>query len=245
MPSRFPDLSADDVHVALFLPSGGVLLASRILDDLQRYLCSRGVAIHDQNAITELDDATVYFADGTTLEADLVVVAAGAWLPRFLPAIAHEVIPSRQTVVYFDLPVEAHDAWRTRPMILDIDKDSGFYLVPPVAGASLKVGDHRFNLTGDPRNQTRPEASEIEPIVRSTLHRLPEFANYPILRSDVCFYTVAPDERFRYVRQGRFRVVTGFSGHGFKFGPLIGERLAEMLFEERPELAFKRWLAGF
>jgi glycine/D-amino acid oxidase-like deaminating enzyme len=43
----------------------------------------------------------------------------------------------------------------------------------------------------------------------------------------VCFYTVSADERF-VVRPlaERTWLATGFSGHGFKFGALVGETLA-------------------
>jgi glycine/D-amino acid oxidase-like deaminating enzyme len=58
----------------------------------------------------------------------------------------------------------------------------------------------------------------------------------------VCFYTVAPGERFVVEAYGRAFLVSACSGHGFKFGPLIGLRLAEAIEGKRRDLT--SWAAG-
>ena len=50
--------------------------------------------------------------------------------------------------------------------------------------------------------------------------------------SAVCIYTLSPDRHFiidRHPHHERVALATGFSGHGFKFAPVIGEMLADLL----------------
>ena len=48
------------------------------------------------------------------------------------------------------------------------------------------------------------------------------------LRAETCLYTNTADERFVLERRGNLVVGSPCSGHGFKFAPLIGERLAAL-----------------
>jgi sarcosine oxidase len=52
------------------------------------------------------------------------------------------------------------------------------------------------------------------------------------LHAAACMYTVTPDEHFVIARHPRHpdsvTVACGFSGHGFKFTPVVGEILAEL-----------------
>jgi glycine/D-amino acid oxidase-like deaminating enzyme len=55
---------------------------------------------------------------------------------------------------------------------------------------------------------------------------------------------VAAAEEFIAESRGAAWILTGFSGHGFNFGPLIGEALAEVVGGRRPADQFGRWMSG-
>ena len=59
-----------------------------------------------------------------------------------------------------------------------------------------------------------------------------------------CFYSVAEGERFIAEPIGRAWVLAGFSGHGFKFGAVIGEAVAAALSGRRPAGRADAWAAG-
>jgi sarcosine oxidase len=46
-----------------------------------------------------------------------------------------------------------------------------------------------------------------------------------------CLYTTTPDESFVFERAGRVVVGSACSGHGFKFTPAIGRKLADLALE--------------
>jgi len=82
------------------------------------------------------------------------------------------------------------------PMILDIDPESGFYLVPPVLETKMKLGNPRFTLTGDPNCDRIAGEAEAQGIYQQLEKRLAEFSRYRLKHARTCFYTVAPQERF-------------------------------------------------
>jgi glycine/D-amino acid oxidase-like deaminating enzyme len=60
------------------------------------------------------------------------------------------------------------------------------------------------------------------------------FANGGVSRSHVCLYTMTPDNHFvvdRHPEQPGLAYAAGFSGHGFKFAPVIGEALADLALD--------------
>jgi glycine/D-amino acid oxidase-like deaminating enzyme len=61
------------------------------------------------------------------------------------------------------------------------------------------------------------------------------------VRADTCLYTMTPDEDFVLDRVGSVVVGAGFSGHGFKFGPLIGEVLAALAMGQDPGIDLGRF----
>jgi glycine/D-amino acid oxidase-like deaminating enzyme len=241
-----PLFEATGIARALHLESGGVLLADRILQALARHLGGRGVRMHPQApvAAVDLERGRVQLADGRRVEADRVVVAAGVWATRLLPELRDRVRASRQVLVYVDPPPDLAPLWDRAPMVLDIDADAGFYLVPPVRGTRLKIGDHRFTLRGDPDGDRTATSEETRAVLDLCRDRLRRFEEYRVADTRVCFYTVAPDERFIVELRGRGCVISACSGHAFKFGSVIGLAVAEALEGRRDGEALRRWAAG-
>ena len=225
---RFSMLGTDGIGAALHMASGGVLLAGPIVAALARHLRGRGVRFVRGRA-TEADPAraSLTLEDGTCHQADRLVLAAGPWAPRLLPGLAGRVTPSRQIVVYVEPPAQHRAAWDLAPMLLDLSAQGGFYAVPPVAGTPLKIGDHRFSLQGDAEDPREASAAEAEAILALARPRLRDAGAYRVLGARACYYDVEPEERFIVEPLGeRCIVMSGFSGHGFKFGALLGLAVA-------------------
>ena len=178
--------------------------------------------------------------------ADLLIVAAGPWTARLLPAMAARITPSRQVAAYLEPPAEQIEAWRSAPMVLDQLEfaKGGFYAVPPVGGTALKIGDHGFSLRGEPDLEREPTAEDVAAALAVARTRLVGFERYRVQGARTCFYSVTEDERFIAQPVERAWVLAGFSGHGFKFGAVIGEMLATTLDGARTPAAMTAWAAG-
>ncbi len=243
---RFPTLDASRVAAAFTLESGGVLMASRIVAALARQLREAGALVREETPVARVDlaAATVELTDGATLSGDALVVAAGPWVTRLVPALEATLTPSRQVVVYLIPPDDLAAQWAVSPLILDFDQEAGFYLVPPVLGSGLKIGDHRFSLTGDPNRDREATPEEARSVAAFAGARLCDFDRYQIARAKTCFYTVEKDERFVVRSIGRGLVVSACSGHAFKFGSVIGERVADTVAGRWAVPRLQRWIGG-
>jgi glycine/D-amino acid oxidase-like deaminating enzyme len=245
---HLPFLRLDAARFALFTPTGGALFAARILEDLAAFLTDRRAPLHARTPVVEVDplQAAIRTADGREHRADALVLAAGPWTPDLLPALAGRVTPSRQVALYLEPPPELRAAWAAAPMLLDQIEAAagGFYAVPPVDGTPLKVGDHGFSLTGHPDRERKPSAAELETVLALAGSRLPDLARYRVLEARTCFYSITEGERFIAERVGNAWVLAGFSGHGFKFGALMGERVAAAIAGDLAADELATWAEG-
>jgi sarcosine oxidase len=200
---------------ALYQPEAGVVYAERALRAF-----ARGLDIRDGQRVEALDD----------LDEPVVVVTAGPWARRLLaPAgIDLPVVETRETVAYFRLegPVPAVVA----EVVI---RGHGFYaLSDPEYG--LKVGSHMRGRRSDPDEEGGPDPELVREIADWTAERFPLVDPEPT-HAESCFYTSTDDERFILERHGRIVVGSACSGHGFKFGPAIGTRIAALAAEALAE----------
>jgi len=244
---RFPQLNAGGVERAFWLDTGGVLFAQDIVTALARHLATQShVGLHADMQIrtVDLEHGRVTARDGTVHEADMVVVAAGAWVGRLLPT-GRRLVPSRQIVIYFHLPEDQRAVWARGPMIIEKTGDVGLYFVPPMEGRGFKVGDHEFSRSGDPDGSREAHEEEIRPLLERCRGLFKGFDSWRTDRLKVCFYTVTEDERFVVEKPGaKGWVMSPCSGHGFKFGALMGLELARTIATNRDALQHARWAAG-
>ena len=245
--ARFPQLNAGGVERAFWLDTGGVLFAQDIVAALARRLAnSPNVRLHANTPVraVDLEHGRVTANSGQTHDADVVVVAAGAWTGRLL-AMGQRLVPSRQIVIYFRLPEEQRAVWAKGPMIIQKTGDVGLYFVPPVDGRGFKVGDHGFSLSGDPAGSREATEEEIRPLLERCRGLFKGFDTWRTDRLKACFYSVTEDERFVVEKtSAKGWVMSPCSGHGFKFGALMGLELARTIASGRDAAAHARWAAG-
>jgi glycine/D-amino acid oxidase-like deaminating enzyme len=173
-------------------------------------------------------------SDGAALAADRYVFACGPWLGRLWPdLLGDRISPSRQEVFFFGTPPgEA----RFLPERLPVWLDNGtrrFYGIPGSGGRGFKVADDTRGAAFDPTAGERVPSPEGLRAARDYLaFRFPGLRGAPLLDSRVCQYENSPDGRFiidRHPDAENVWVVGGGSGHGFKHGPAVGERVADLV----------------
>jgi monomeric sarcosine oxidase len=230
---RFPQFRPDAYDAITWNPTGGMLHASECLVALTKRLTARGGTLREGAQVTRVEPLVqggrVTLTDGTRLTADRVIVTAGPWVHDVLPELNLPIRPTRQQVCYFsDLPRPDLFAVGRFPIFLVGMNQYGFPLQGP---GWFKVGLHAFGETANPNTGYKPDMDEVE-AVRDFLRRvIPDAAEGRLALVDRCMYDATPDEDFILDHHpGGAGVVigSGFSGHGFKFGLLIGELLAAL-----------------
>ncbi len=241
---RYPYLSALDVRYGLLQRQGGMLFAERIVTALAAWL---GERVRPASAVAALEPAAaaVRLADGTRLAADRLLVAAGPWLGRLVPELAAQVVSHRQVVVSLAPPADLQEAWESGPCIVDFGGDDGLYGFPPSATTRLKVGWPGYRQPGEPDLARTVRGDEPPRILAEFRPHIARLDEYRILGARSCCYSMTADQRFLVVPLGeRCFVASPCSGHGFKFGAVLGQKLAAGLTGQLAPDQLTAWAAG-
>lgn len=174
------------------------------------------------------------------LVAPKVVLATGAWADRLAGLDRYPLSVTRQSVHWFgtDRP-DDFDADRFPVYLWDApgDVERQLYGFPRLsAETGVKAAIYRGSATAinpDKLDRTVTEA-DLDPVRELLARLLPELAGEPV-DSSVCMYPAAAGDDFvlgpHPGSSGRVVLAVGFSGHGFKFTPVVGEIVADLVIE--------------
>jgi sarcosine oxidase len=232
----FPLLRFDDEDAIMLDRTAGVLAAHDTMVGLREWLSGQGVEFRDSVAVTRLQAAAQAIGldtDAGKLKARAVVVATGAWLGELLPEWQAEITALRQHVGYVQVAApQAAIEVGAFPVWCRIGEDSKdfAYGLPEFGGPGLKLAQHRTVGVADDAN-VLPQSNGTVALASLATARL-TVPVISVLRSEHCMYAVTPQEQLHVVRSKldpRIVAVAACSGHGFKFGPVIGEQVADLI----------------
>jgi sarcosine oxidase len=213
---------------ALLQPQGGIVLADKALTALAGAVSEHGGRVLEETpvlSVTENGGGVRIDLDSGSLEARTAVVTAGAWAPRLVDL--PEAVTTRETTAYFE-----HDG--PMPSIIDSTLEDGVHgdalyaLAAP--GQGTKAGIHKSGRPTNPDGAAMPDYDVADAAGEWLARRFPGFSPTHV-RVETCLYTNLEDEQFTCERRGRIVVGSACSGHGFKFAPAIGKRLATLAIE--------------
>jgi glycine/D-amino acid oxidase-like deaminating enzyme len=233
----FPSLRTDDLAFVLHEPEAGILRAREATRALARRAVARGAVL--QRADARPDGTRVLLDDGRRLEADHVVWACGAWLARVFPELV-DVRVTQQDLFFF----EAGPTWSTPPLPGFVDYDGAAYGLGALDGNGLKLGPDVDGPAFDPDRWPRTPHPDSERRTREYLAwRFPALANAPLSSHAVCQYSLTRDTHLIAAPHPEHGSAVwlygGGSGHGFKHGPALAERMVRWLTEDAgPEPRF-------
>ncbi|HZS43855.1 MAG TPA: N-methyl-L-tryptophan oxidase [Blastocatellia bacterium] len=231
---HYPQLKLNDFAYAIYEPGARMLLSERATAAYLKLAGDAGVEIQEDTEVIgfetkgDLTEAVVT-ESGERIESEFVLITTGAWTRVLLPILAGLLKVTRQEVVYLKQP-DKNFSPGTFPVFIDFD--SGYYLLPAFDG-NVKIANHV--PTAD-AGQGLPMGTVSDSFIqncREFLGRtIPALERAETTETRICFYNLTPDEDFiidRHPEWANCWVATGFSGHGFKFAPLIGRSLTELI----------------
>ena len=238
-----PALSLPGDAWGLLTERAGVLFADRIVADLAAWLFRNGVSLLANSLVAHLDLAPARLAldGGAEIDADAIVVAAGAWTGLLLPGFAARVQPVRSVVGYVRPPEALRPAWAEGPALFLITAASHLYCLPPVDGTGLKFGGAPNLRAGDPDAPLKVGNEDLSQIAVAFSPYLADPEGHRMIRGAGACYADPADKRFIIERHGKAVVVTGCGGRMFKFGALVGQRIAQSLGEASRGEALATW----
>lgn len=189
----------------------------------------------------------VELEDGSTVEADLVILATGAWTGKLID-LRGRAEATAQVLAYVQLSEDERNALRDMPVLLNMS--TGMFIIPPTMDGVLKVARHGYGYR-NPVRVPHPERvgvgeemeislpaddfetlpAEGETACRDMLKdTVPWLGERAFCHTRLCWYMDTPTGDFLVDWHPRYEglfLATGGSGHGFKFLPVLGEKIMD------------------
>lgn len=232
----YPQFRFDDGYEGVLERGAGFLYVEECVRAHLDAARSLGATIQADEAVTgwQSDGRSVVVttANGEYRAAGLVLTA-GPWAGGLLARHGARLHVMRQTMLWFGTADDAAFRRDRFPIFLAEVPGGPFYGLPVIDGRGLKVARHY----GAPELRSPEEVERAirpadEPPVRQFLDTYLPAVNGPLRYGQTCIYTLTPDRHFlidRHPDYPNVAVAGGFSGHGFKFAPVVGEVLGDLV----------------
>jgi sarcosine oxidase len=257
---RFPAFLLPRDYVAVLQPDGGYLFAEQAIFALARLAKDAGADLRTGETVVDIvprSHGITVKTDKGSIDAGAVVVTPGAWfhslLDRFLPRLREALKVHRQVLAWFEPINPSLFTPKKFPVLILASEYGNHYGIPPhdmfPYNGLLKIAKHDFDgphITPD--NYDRTITAEDEEAIRVALRQHLPAANGKLAATRTCLYTTTADRHFLidHVR-GYPQIIfaSPCSGHGFKFAPVIGEILADLVLTNKkiPQFGLERLLA--
>lgn len=235
LPNAFSTLHVDDYDVAVSDTSAAYSDGADIASGFARAASKQGATI-----MTDVTVETLRTGNGSisgvvtssgTIDCHDVVLTAGPWSPQLLEPFDVEIPlqTTREQVVILEPPAHAPEDLLERLPTTDLPSGDGY--IRPDFGNRILVATHHTDEEIDPDSYIR---SADEAIILDIAEELAEFcpllSDSKLVNSYAGVYSTTPDHDFIIdeVSPGVY-LACGFSGHGFKHGPAVGQILTDLV----------------
>lgn len=245
MSDRLPGFRVPDGFEAIIEPDAGYIHVEESVRTHVELACRHGAEFLCGESVKSWasDGRRVSVrTESQRFEAASLVITPGPWAPQFpgLEGVLPKLTLKRKPLLWHGVRSNVHNIDRNGIAFYYEMPYGLFYGFPSIDGKTLKVAEHSGGRTiDDPLKVERSMLDEdVDLVARFLQEAMPELDPTPT-RHAVCIYTMTPDQHFivgRHPEYSNVAIGAGFSGHGFKFTPVIGEALADLATECRTEL---------
>lgn len=232
---RFPAMNIPDDWETCYTTRSGAIELQPALRAMGRELVEAGGHLETNCQVTAWnasDEGVSVESDGGTFSADALIITAGAWNSRMLNGLDLPLEVWRIPVLWFTssqpetITPDACPCW-----MAEFD-GTITYGIPQIGATGMKAGVHSQGIRSDPDTVDREvHQSDIDEVIGPFMRTYLNGFTGDVDSSTVCMYTMTPDEHFlidRHPEHANVAFAAGFSGHGFKFAPVVGKHLVDL-----------------
>jgi sarcosine oxidase len=246
---RWPQLSPARDFVAGLEVEAGLLFPELCIELLISEAEKAGASLHfgeQADGWSDSGDRVHVHTNRGRYEAGRLLLAAGARNKKLAGQFGAQLLPKRVPVQWIDPPAATNfnlgafpvNFWQLPAFeVTDTCKYSEFYSIPITrSGGRVKVAAHNGLEDCDPdRLDEDVSTQEVQGIMKFIKDYIPTLKPSDSF-SNICMYTLTPDGEFSLgaLPDHDNVFIAGLAGHGFKFAPVLGEILADMLEGNAP-----------
>lgn len=235
LPSNWEVLAEDE---------GGYLLVETGIQTMLKLAENQGAKRLDNTTVSNLQEQ----ANGIQVDTDTgiltcrsAIISAGPWVTDLVPALSQKVVYQRRISSWFESKANGQkhpDSFK--PFLFhEAGSDSWFYGLPDIDNHGVKIGNHHSGQDIEhpdlvDRHIHPSDTQHIEEFVRQYFPMLGQR-----IKSSTCLYTSTTNEDFIINEVPEIKnafVCSGFSGHGFKFAPVVGEIMCDLVMGNQPAI---------
>jgi glycine/D-amino acid oxidase-like deaminating enzyme len=233
---RLPVMDPRGIAYGLWEPEAGFVYAKRGVEATIARFVDIGGAVRRARITTDRRERPM--VDGAVLEADVIVMAAGAWMPGLFPRTLGPLLEIERQDVLLIAPPPGDARYEHTQFPCWIDHGYPAYGIPAAGGYGFKavITWHHLPIDLD-RDDRVVDATAIARTRRYLAHRFPGLVDRPIAQMAVGQICSTKDTHFivdRHPDQADVVLVAGDSGHLYKHGPVIGDHIADVATGSAP-----------
>jgi sarcosine oxidase len=234
--SCYPSLQLLPDELGVFEPDGGVLDPERSVRAHLKAAEFAGAKLRFKTTMESWEatdkEVQIRLNDGTQILARRLVLALGPWFQETLASLGISLRVQRNVQAWFSPATNAYESGRFPAFLLNRAGLAAPLYGFPDFGDGVKAAFHSLGDLTDPTQLDREIdlARDVEPIVREMERWMPG-ATDKFREAKPCMYSLTPDGNFvidRHPEHANVILCGGFSGHGFKFAPVVGEIGADL-----------------
>lgn len=236
--TRYPVFTPPDQAVGVYEKRAGFLRPEDAVKAQLKVAHRNGARLMYNTTVLswkETDSGVQMYTTDGILGARHLILSAGPWSPRVL-GMNINLSVERQVMHWFKVrgPLDRFSPSNFPVFIWEMDGGDQIYGFPARdTERDVKVAFfRRRNPTNPDQLDCATHAQEVEEMRATLESRIPSLVEHS--RAVACMYTVTPDHHFivgRHPYREHVSVAAGFSGHGFKFSPVVGKILADLATE--------------
>lgn len=236
---RWADIHLPEAAEVYYDPIAGYLHVEKCIGEFCRLATQEGADLFNREKVTkwqtDTNRAVTVTTDKRTISADRLIITCGAWGSEVLQSLDLNLKIWRKILFWYDALDLTPFRPGTFPSFFVETDEGGFYGFPAICSSGVKVAEHYHkDIVSHPDQLNRTvNKGEDKPVSDFVSQTFPGLRTSPN-KSVVCMYTMSPDENFIIDRHPNYENVVfaaGFSGHGFKFAPVIGNILADLAID--------------
>lgn len=234
---RWPGYNVPDEWEACFNTRAGYLRVEPALRALAAASRSTGVDIREYEPVRSWHADGEGFrveSDNGIYTADRVIITAGAWSGQLLSGLGLPLTILRKVLFWFATDHPDRYAAERFPIFIAESNMGSIYGFPLGDEPGVKVANHAGGEPVDVESVDRTVRPGEEADVAAWVRRYLSGVSAEVVDRAACLYTMTPDTDFIVDRHPDYPGVAigaGFSGHGFKFTPAIGDVLVDLILD--------------
>ena len=240
---RLPQFRFADGFKVLYQPDSGFIAASNAVRGHIKLARRFGAFIKDNTPVLDIrihSDSVEVKSEGETYSAGRLIVTAGSWAKTLLQMTGLDLpLTTLRCQLNFMAPADMKpfESEGCPVWIAHVSKrfPETVYGIPSHDGSGFKIAFHGGPAMLHPSQVNyAPDASNVEALRPFMRAHIPGIARAPVRESRICLYTITPDEHFivdAHPAHKHVVIGAGFSGHGFKFGTMIGKMLTDIALD--------------